>query len=128
MYKRQRENLVKILNPFAPHLAHELWERLGKPGLVEEAGWPEFDPRFLEDESVTIVIQINGKVRDRMVIPAGSTDEEVIEKALASERVMSLLGSGAQAREKVSKAVVDVYKRQTFFSLTIISSEKWLNQ
>ncbi len=101
-----RENLVKILNPFAPHLAHELWERLGKPGLVEEAGWPEFDPRFLEDESVTIVIQINGKVRDRMVIPAGSADEEVIEKALASERVTSLLGSGAQARDKVSKAVV----------------------
>ncbi len=101
-----RENLVKILNPFAPHLAHELWERLGKPGLVEEAGWPEFDPRFLEDELVTIVIQINGKVRDRMVIPAGSTDEEVIEKALVSERVVNLLGSGTQAKEKVSKAVV----------------------
>lgn len=101
-----REILVKLLNPFAPHIAHELWERLGKPGLVEEAGWPEFDPGLIKDEVVTIVIQVNGKVRDRMVISAGSSDEDVIEKALSAERVVNMLGPGPEARSKVSKVVV----------------------
>jgi leucyl-tRNA synthetase len=98
--------LVKLLAPFAPHIAHELWERLGYDGTVEEAGWPEYDPDMVAERTVTVVVQVNGKVRDRIQVEAGSSDEEVTEKALASDRIAKLLGEAPEAKDKIAKVIV----------------------
>jgi len=104
--KEAKLALVTLLNPFAPHTAHELWEHLGQEGMVEEANWPEFDPELIKESVVTVVVQINGKVRDRITVPAGSSDEEVTEKALSAERVMKMIGEGEKARSRVKNVIV----------------------
>ncbi|MGI6661623.1 MAG: leucine--tRNA ligase [Bacillota bacterium] len=98
--------LLKLLSPFAPHMAQELWEKLGYSGTIEEAGWPEYDQATIAEKTVTVVVQVNGKVRDRIQIEAGSSDEEVTDRALASERIVKLLGEGPDARDKIAKVVV----------------------
>ena len=74
--------LLKLLSPFAPHMAQELWEKLGYSGTIEEAGWPEYDQATIAEKTVTVVVQVNGKVRDRIQIEAGSSDEEVTDRLL----------------------------------------------
>ena len=101
-----RATLVRLLSPFAPHLAHELWERLGCSGTVEEAGWPEYDRELVAERIVTVVVQVDGKVRDRIQVEAGAGDEELTAKALASDRIVRLLGAGSEARDKIAKVVV----------------------
>ncbi len=79
--------LVLSLAPFVPHLAEELWERLGHAPSVHEQPWPSYDPQALEVEQVTLVVQVDGRVRDRITLPADASEEEAREAALASERV-----------------------------------------
>jgi leucyl-tRNA synthetase len=84
-----QRNLVLLLAPFAPYLAHELWEMLGeKSNLLKEA-WPKFDPELAKEDEIEIPIQVNGKLRGKVVVPAGAPESEVIEKALADEKVQS---------------------------------------
>lgn len=99
-----KSTLVKLLAPFAPHIAHELWERLGYEGTVEEAGWPDYNPDLVAEKVVTIVVQVNGKVRDRIQVEAGSSDDVVTEKALASERIAKMLGP--EPENKIAKVIV----------------------
>ncbi|MGB4432656.1 MAG: leucine--tRNA ligase [Bacillota bacterium] len=101
-----RETLVKLLNPFAPHVCHEMWQRLGNSDTVEQAGWPQFDPELIKEDMITIVIQVNGKVRDKILVPAGSTDDQVIQKVFESERIAKIVGEGPQARGKVKRVIV----------------------
>ena len=70
--REAREALVSMLAPFAPHIAEELWHRIGKPGSVHRASWPDYDARLAAEETVTVVVQVDGKVRDRFEVPAGS--------------------------------------------------------
>jgi leucyl-tRNA synthetase len=86
-----QENLVLLLAPFAPHLADEVWERLGKSGSTYHAVWPAFDPAIAAEDEITLVVQVNGKLRDRLTVPAGTPDELLKEKALASPKVAELL-------------------------------------
>ncbi len=84
--------LLVLLNPFAPHLSSELWETLGKrfpisPRGITEQPWPEFAPEFLIEDEVEIVLQVNGKVRDRLTVPIAATEAELEKIALANERV-----------------------------------------
>ncbi len=81
-----------ILNPFAPHLSSELWQRLALPGEITGQTWPEFDERFLVEDEIEIVVQINGKVRDRLTVPLDATDEEIKALALESPRIRDLIG------------------------------------
>jgi leucyl-tRNA synthetase len=83
---------VRLLAPFAPHLAEELWEKLGQPPSVGLAAWPEADPAHLARETLTIVIQVNGKRRDEISVPAAADEATVTKLALASERVRHHLG------------------------------------
>jgi len=83
--------LIILLAPFAPHLAEELWERSGGPYSVHQQAWPTYDPRFLEQPTITLVIQVDGKVRDRIQAPAGLGKEQAKELALASQRVARVL-------------------------------------
>jgi len=83
---------VRLLAPFAPHLAEELWEKLGHPPSVALAPWPEADAAHLARETLTLVVQVNGKRRDEIVVPADADEATVRSLALASERVRHHLG------------------------------------
>ncbi|MBA3412335.1 MAG: leucine--tRNA ligase [Actinobacteria bacterium] len=84
------ETAVSLIQPYAPHVAEELWERLGRERLWKEP-WPEADPARLERETFELVIQVNGKVRDRIEVAAGLSDDELAERAKASPRVQAHL-------------------------------------
>jgi leucyl-tRNA synthetase len=87
------ETAVSLIQPYAPHLAEELWERLGRERLWTEP-WPEADPALLERETFELVVQVNGRVRDRMEVPSDLAEDELIERAKASPRVQSFLDGG----------------------------------
>ncbi len=80
-------DLVRMVAPFAPHVAAELWEQLGNSVILEEAGWPTFDKSHLVQDEVKIMVQVNGKIRGDFMIPVGLSQEEVLEIALKLENV-----------------------------------------
>lgn len=84
--------LLRLLAPFAPHMTEELWAQLGEEGSVHKAAWPTFDPSALVQDEVEIVLQINGKVRDKVLLPATATKEEMETLALAQPRVQGFIG------------------------------------
>ncbi|GAC1486605.1 MAG: leucine--tRNA ligase [Candidatus Limnocylindrales bacterium] len=90
--------LVLLLAPFAPHLTEELWQRRGGTGSVHQQSWPAFDPAAVRSGDVQIVVQVNGKVRDRLTVPAGSAEEAVRSLALASEKVRTAIGGAPVAK------------------------------
>jgi leucyl-tRNA synthetase len=79
--------LVKLLNPLAPHICEEMWERLGEGGMLADGLWPEYDAAAAAVPEVTLVVQVAGKVRDRLTVPVGTSEEKALEAALASDRV-----------------------------------------
>ncbi len=81
------EPLAVMLAPFAPHFAEECWERLGHADSVFDAGWPEFDAELAREVEVEVVVQVNGRVRSRLHLAPGLTQDEVVERALAEEGV-----------------------------------------
>jgi len=90
--KTYLEGFVKLLNPIAPHLTEELWNTvLNHPNTITYESWPTYDLQKTLDEEVTIVIQINGKVRDKVIVPFDTPEEEVKRLALANVRVQQYL-------------------------------------
>ncbi len=85
------ETFVLLLAPYAPHLAEELWERLGHDHSLAREPWPEADPQYLTTETVTIVVQINGKLRDRIDVPTTADADTVQAQVLASEKIQQWL-------------------------------------
>jgi leucyl-tRNA synthetase len=83
--------LVQLLAPFAPHIAEELWERLGESGSVHRALWPEHDPALAVEPQVTIAVQVNGKLRATFECPAGTPAAELERLALGQPRIIELL-------------------------------------
>ena len=81
------EKLVLVLAPLAPHLAEELWERLGHSESLALAAWPEADERYLKNDTIEVAVQVNGKMRGRISIPAEATEEQVISIAKSDENV-----------------------------------------
>jgi leucyl-tRNA synthetase, eubacterial and mitochondrial family len=79
--------LVKLLNPLAPHVCEEMWERLGERGMLADSAWPEYDATAAAVPEVTLVVQVAGRVRDRLTIPIGTSESKALELALASDRV-----------------------------------------
>jgi leucyl-tRNA synthetase len=90
-----------LLDPFAPHLSSELWERLKSKGDVAEQSWPNYDEKFLIEDEVEIVIQINGKVRDRMIVSIQASEEEIKNAALALPKILEFTAS-----KQIRKVVV----------------------
>jgi leucyl-tRNA synthetase len=82
------ETAVSLIQPYAPHLAEELWQRLGHERLWLEP-WPVADEALLQHETIELVLQVNGKVRDRIRVPAGLSDDQLIALARASEKVQA---------------------------------------
>ena len=93
--------LVLLLAPFAPHIAEELWQRRGGQGSVHLQPWPAFDPEGARESTVTVVVQVDGKVRDRVALPAGAGEAAMKAAALASEKV-----APARAGRAVDRVVV----------------------
>ena len=91
------ETVLSLIQPYAPHVAEELWQRLGNERLWK-APWPEADPALVAAEVVEIAVQVNGKLRDRLHVPAGASEDELVALALASERVRAHLGDGEPRR------------------------------
>jgi len=81
------ESFILLLAPMAPHVTEEIWRALGHTSSIHLERWPSFDPKLVIDEMVTIAIQINGKVRDRVEVPAGTSEDEVRQLALNREAV-----------------------------------------
>jgi len=99
--KAFQRNFVLMLHPFAPYLAHELWERLGETSNLLRAPWPKYDPALAKEDEVEIVVQINGKIRDRLFVPADSSEEELRRLAIAAPKVQATLDG-----KQVVKAIV----------------------
>jgi leucyl-tRNA synthetase len=91
------ETAVSLIQPYGSHIAEELWERLGHSRLWEEP-WPVVDPALLEVETVEVVVQVNGKIRDRLHVSPDLTEEELVAMARASERVQAFLDGGEARR------------------------------
>jgi leucyl-tRNA synthetase len=93
-WARVSSSIVSLLAPFAPHLAEELWSRIGGPYSVHEQPWPSYDPAALLDEDVTLVIQVDGRTRDRIRVPRGIDQEQALERAIGRENVGRHLPTG----------------------------------
>ena len=85
--RRAAEALVLLLAPLAPHAAEELWRQLGHPDTLAYERWPEADPVHLVRETLTLAVQVNGKWRDEISVPADASEEAIRAAALASEKV-----------------------------------------
>ncbi|HSM71901.1 MAG TPA: leucine--tRNA ligase, partial [Anaerolineales bacterium] len=91
-WQEAQEIYLKMLAPVAPHIAEELWtEHLGKPYSIHQQSWPEFDAEAAREDEIELPVQVNGKVRDRITVPAEADDDEIRSAALASEIVQKYL-------------------------------------
>jgi leucyl-tRNA synthetase len=95
-----QRSLVLLLAPFAPYIAHELWEMLGEKSSLLKAPWPKYDPALAKEEELEIPVQINGKLRGKIVVPADASEDMVIEHALAEEKVKAAV-AGKQIVKKI---------------------------
>jgi len=84
-----QRKLVLLLAPFAPYLAHELWEMLGEKSNLLKEPWPKYDPELAKEEEIEIPVQVNGKLRSKIVVSAGANEKEVMGKALTDEKIQS---------------------------------------
>ncbi len=87
--------LVQLVAPFAPHIAEELWEKLGNRGSVFNAGWPGFDASVAANETIDLVVQINGKTRGKLSVPRDIGQEEAVALAMKEESIAKFLGGPA---------------------------------
>jgi leucyl-tRNA synthetase len=92
--------LAQLLAPFAPHMAEELWSQCGREGSVHVSDWPSHDDAYLIEDTIKVVVQVNGKVRTTIELPAAATKDEMQEAALANERVQDFM-AGAEAKRVI---------------------------
>jgi leucyl-tRNA synthetase len=86
-----QRDLVLLLAPFAPYLAHELWETLSERGNLLKTPWPKYDAALAKEEEIEIPLQVNGKLRGKVVVPAAAAEQLVVERALADEKVKAAI-------------------------------------
>jgi leucyl-tRNA synthetase len=93
--------LIRLLHPMAPHVTEELWERVGDGGICADASWPVYDAAAAAEQEVTLVVQVAGRVRDRLRVPAGLDEAAAVERALASETARRALGGDEHRPRRV---------------------------
>jgi leucyl-tRNA synthetase len=94
------EDFIKLLAPLAPHIAEELWQRLGHEGSIVEAGWPKYDESKLVEDTVKIIFQVNGKYRGDAQLPTDATKDDALAAAKANERVQSFI-AGKEIKKEI---------------------------
>ena len=92
------EKFILILAPFAPHIAEELWERLGHTDSLSYESWPEYDKELIKEKEIELAVQVNGKIKDRIVVSTDTDEEQIKQKALTCERVKAAM-AGKEARK-----------------------------
>jgi leucyl-tRNA synthetase len=103
------ENLTLMLAPFAPHIAEELWERLGHTKSLARRPWPTFDEAKLVESEMELPVQVNGKVRDKIKVPADADESTILQAAEASEKVKPWIdGKTIKMRKYVPKKLVNL--------------------
>lgn len=88
VFREAVESMILLVSPFAPHIAEELWSKLGNKPSIMQAGWPKADPEAMRRDQVEIAVQINGKVRGRIIVPADLDDESVLASVLKDETIL----------------------------------------
>ena len=91
--------LLLLLNPFAPHMTEELWETMGYGGQLAHAKWPAYDPAKCVEATVEIVVQVNGKIRARLTIPAAAQTADAIAAAKADEKIAAEIAGRQLVKE-----------------------------
>jgi len=86
------EQFVLILAPFAPHIAEELWQKLGHADSLSYEPWPVYDKELVKEKEIELAVQVNGKIKDRIVVPADADEEQIKLKALENDKVRTALG------------------------------------
>jgi leucyl-tRNA synthetase len=89
------EATVLLLSPFTPHIAEELWQQLGHTDSILRQRWPSYDPTLTQEDEITVVIQVNGRVRSRLTAPASIGEDDLREAALRHERIQEWLAGKA---------------------------------
>ena len=100
-FRQSLLTLIRLLGPMMPHLAEEIWQKLGHKTLLADAPWPEVEESFLSDETITIALQVMGKLRDTLEIPPDTDTPSLEKKALASEKVKRAIGD-----KEIKKVIV----------------------
>jgi leucyl-tRNA synthetase len=96
-----QRTVVLLIAPFAPYLAAELWTNLGESSALLKQAWPLFDPALAKEDEAELAVQVNGKLRGKITVPADSTEEFVRDKALADEKVKAAI-----AGKQIVKVIV----------------------
>ncbi len=96
-----QSKFVLLLHPFAPYIAHELWERLGHTSNLLKEPWPQFDPALAKEDEIAMAVQLNGKLRSHVLVPAEASDDQIREAALNDEKVKAAIDD-----KKVVKVIV----------------------
>lgn len=99
-WKFTLESLLQLVAPFAPHIAEELWHKLGHEDSIHVNHWPDIDEQYLVSDNITLAIQVNGKVRAEITVPADSTEESIKSTALSQENVVKYL-SGSPPKKVI---------------------------
>jgi leucyl-tRNA synthetase len=92
------EAISIMLSPLAPHVSEEIWHRLGHDDFVAAQRWPEFDAALLVEQTLQVPVQVDGRVRDTITVPAGAAQDDVVERARASDNVRRHLSERAIAK------------------------------
>jgi leucyl-tRNA synthetase len=100
LMKEALESVVLLLAPFVPHITEELWRQMGHETPLSETAWPEYDRDAVVDEELLVVVQVNGKLRSRITVPAGTEEETMKALALSDEKVQPFL-EGKQVRKVI---------------------------
>ena len=101
LLREVQRTIALLLAPFAPYLAHELWEMLGEQGSLLRAPWPKYDPALAKEDEIEIPVQINGKLRGRIVVPADASEESVRTSAQSDEKIAPMI-----AGKQIVKVIV----------------------
>jgi leucyl-tRNA synthetase len=85
------ENFLLLLAPFAPHIAEELWQRLGSDYSLAYEAWPEYNTELVKEKEIELAVQVLGKIKERIVVSADADEEQIKQKALACEKVIAAM-------------------------------------
>jgi len=89
--KEALQSVILLMAPFVPHITEELWQRLGNTTPLTKTSWPSYDPAAVVDEELLVVVQVNGKLRSKITVAAGTGEDELKAVALADEKVAQFI-------------------------------------
>ncbi|GAB4408245.1 MAG: leucine--tRNA ligase [Thermodesulfovibrionales bacterium] len=93
VFRQSVETVLLLLSPFSPHISEELWEAIGNRPSIFEQRWPEWDEEFAKEDEIELVIQVNGKVRAKLMVPAGLHEADIKERSLSEEKIKAIVSN-----------------------------------